>query len=161
MIIISRAYLGLLALQLICWSIFQFFLSLFLPVICPLLLNGMHLWNNAEIMLCFAIEYTFLIVLIELRESLIQKAHCWILKIPRRFVRRILFILHAICYGSFLLTLYNYFGIPFHISFMSCLQELTLTMLIGSIYGITMPMSAKRFWSCFKKPLQAGNVQRS
>ncbi|MDZ4071243.1 MAG: hypothetical protein U1C70_05405 [Sediminibacterium sp.] len=143
----------LLLLEAICWALLLFFVDVLIPVIAPVLFEGMYHWNEADLIFCFSVEYAFLIVLIELREHLVKKAIRWLQQLSKRYIRIVLLLSNVLAYG---LLLYTAITLMEHISKWTVLvfiQWCTLLVFIWAFCGVAIPMSAKRYWGWFRKPV--------
>ncbi len=142
----------LLVLQICCWCLLAFFLTLLLPIVVPVLLNGMLTWDDATIILCFLIEYAIAILLIELRENLVRKAKRWLPKFSRKFVRGLLLCGNILAYGLCLFMCGKLLMYVQEWRFFIIMQWIVLTVLIWALCGVAIPMSATKFWEWFRRP---------
>lgn len=55
-------------------------------------MKGMESWSNVAIVYCWLIQYAFIAVSIELRDTLIKKAQHWITLLPRQQIRMVLLL---------------------------------------------------------------------
>lgn len=143
----------LLLLEAICWALLLFFVDLLIPIIAPVLFEGMYHWNEVDLIFCFLVEYAFLIVLVELRERLVKKAFRWLQQLSKRYIRIVLLLSNVLAYG---LLLHSAIILMEHISKWTLLvfiQWCTLLVFIWAFCGVAIPMSAKRYWGWFKRPL--------
>lgn len=143
----------LLLLEAICWALLLFFVDLLIPIIAPVLFEGMYHWNEVDLIFCFLVEYAFLIVLVELRERLVKKAFRWLQQLSKRYIRIVLLLSNVLAYG---LLLHSAITLMEHISKWTLLvfiQWCTLLVFIWAFCGVAIPMSAKRYWGWFKRPL--------
>lgn len=142
----------LMALQICCWCLLAFFLTLLIPIVVPVLFNGMLIWNDATIIFCFLIEYAMAILLIELREHLVRRAKRWLPKLSRKLVRWLLLGSNILSYGLGLFMCGKLFAYITEWNFFVVMQWVALAVLIWALCGVAIPMSATKFWEWFRRP---------
>lgn len=143
----------LLLLEAICWALLLFFVDLLIPVIAPVLFEGMYHWNEVDLIFCFLVEYAFLIVLIELREHLVKKAFRWLQQLSKRYIRIVLLLSNVLAYGLLLHTAITLIELIPKWTLLVFIQWCTLLVFIWAFCGVAIPMSAKRYWGWFRKPV--------
>lgn len=144
----------LLLLEAICWALLLFFVDVLIPVIAPVLFEGMYHWNEVDLIFCFSVEYAFLIVLIELREHLAKKAFRWLQQLSKRYIRIVLLLSNVLAYGLLLYTAITLMELIPKWTLLVCIQCCTLLVFIWAFCGVAIPMSAKRYWGWFRRPKQ-------
>jgi hypothetical protein len=138
-----------LAGQVLALFVLYFALGWLLPIAGASLLKGMLLWNNATILFCWFIQFAFIAVTVELRDTLINKAAYWFTLLPRHLVRYVvattcILVVPVMPSAVFMLAP----TIPVF-SFAVAIELFLLLVQVWCLCGAAVPMSAKRFYVFF------------
>lgn len=138
-----------LAGQLLALLVLYFALAWLLPIAGASLFNGMQLWNNAYMLYCWCVQFAFIVITVELRDTLIKKAAHWFTLLPRNWVRFVLAMailpVLSVVTASLLILVQS---IP-AFSFGVLIELLLLLVQVWCLCGAAVPMSAKRFYTFF------------
>jgi len=138
-----------LAGQLLALFVLYFALAWLLPIVGASLFNGMLLWSNMYILYCWFIQYAFIAVTVELRETLTKKAVYWFTLLPRHYIRFVLVMANILAVSvmpaAFLMLVHT---IP-AFSIAVPIELLPFLVQVWCLCGAAVPMSAKRFYVFF------------
>lgn len=114
-------------------------------------MKGMESWSNVAIVYCWLIQYAFIAVSIELRDTLIKKAQHWITLLPRQQIRMVLLLANTCAVLVLLSALWTLLKTIDSVSLTVAGELFLLLIQVWSLCGSAIPMSAKRFYIFFLK----------
>lgn len=143
-----------LAGQLLALFVLYIALQWLLPILAATIFEGMRAWRNVAIVYCWLIQYAFIAVTVELRETLTGKAAHWLTLLPRQYLRLVLGLANLLAVLVMLSAIWILVKTITAFSFAVAIELLLLLVQVWCLCGAAVPMSAKKFYVYFFKQPQ-------